>query len=252
MTASSWFCRAARFHLPGALLLAGIALASYVSGVHPGDLTRDPTAVLQVSPFTGLLSNIGVLLWCAAAAVLLFSAALLHGKGAVRNELLFFLSAAGITLAVLIDDLFRLHDYIFPYLLHIRGEVFYALYFLALSAFLGRFRGTLVKSGIFDRLAQALVFLGLSVVLDAFFDSGRPWHFLIEDGFKFLGIVSWAAFMTGISLQAVSGKVRAFPEPAGITFTDLFRQSPRQDPRGTPVPQTFHEVTSTKEVNHVV
>jgi len=252
MTASSWLSRAFRLFLPAGFLLAGIALASHVSGVHPGDLTRDPTAVLQASPFTGLLSNLGVLLWCAAAAIASFTATVLRCRAASRDEIAFFASAAGITAVLLIDDLFRLHDYIFPFTLHIRGEVFYAVYFLASCAFLGRFRGYLMNSGNLDQLVLALVFLGLSSGLDAFFDSGRPWHFLLEDGLKFLGIVSWTSFVTGASLRAVSGERQTIPEAVGSPAGTLLGWLPHKNPRRIPVPRTFQEVKNIEEVKHVV
>ena len=50
-----------------------------------GDLTRDPAAILDVPVYVGFLSQIGILLWAATAAICLFSAAVLWRREPVDS-----------------------------------------------------------------------------------------------------------------------------------------------------------------------
>ena len=59
--------------------------------------------------------------------------------------------------------------------------------------------------------------LGASVAMDTIFHTWlRPlgqWEFFLEDGAKWLGIVSWAAYYTSTSLQLVGAAAPAVTRP---------------------------------------
>ena len=149
-----------------------------------------------------MLSNLGYLLWLAAAAVALFTAyGKLHGIKGKQKELL----ACGgwFSLILCIDDMFLLHDrYIGPTFLYI-------VYILFSFLIATRYRKQLIAyKGEFFLLAVAL--LGISIAIDLLqpVERDQPDLYmlpqLIEEGSKFLGIGTWVLFWC----QACSFSIR--------------------------------------------
>lgn len=197
-----WLSTLAGWYLPPLALIAVVAWVSAQAQIPVSNFTRDPTAILRASPFVGLLSNLGVLLWCAATAVCLFCAAALRCQSVREEAPRFFLASGCLTLLLLVDDLFRLHDFILPTYGGLAQEVFYLLYGGLAAVYLVRFRVRLLKTNL-PLLLSALGLLASSVLLDVLPETLLPWHFLVEDGLKFLGIVGWAGYWAGAGLQAV-------------------------------------------------
>ena len=54
---------------PALSVLLAITAASLFLGVSMPNMTRDITAIANVHPLSGVLSNLGILLWCVAATV---------------------------------------------------------------------------------------------------------------------------------------------------------------------------------------
>lgn len=177
--------------MAGALAISAalIGLVLYIhhtKDVPLGTLTRDP---LSGKPaYLGLLSQAGILLWAAGAAVSFLGAWLLPWRDAGR----FMLSAGVLTTMLCIDDAFLLHDEVLP-LVGVPEELIYAVYLGLLLGFLLLFARRILKTG-YPLLGLALAFLGISVVADAW---GLPWldPYLIEDGAKFIGITMWSAYL---------------------------------------------------------
>lgn len=184
----------AALYAPALLLLLGLLAISLRSGTPLASFTRDPTALLQASPFLGLLSNLGVLLWCACAAVCCFTAALLRGAPRSRSPAPLLLCSGLFTAALLADDLFRIHDWFFPTVAHLRQEAIYAGYLAMALLFLARFRAAIRRAHAGLLLALSLTAFGLSVGADVLPPAAAPWHYLFEDGLKFLGIVGWFGY----------------------------------------------------------
>lgn len=174
-------------------LLVAIALVSQKYGIPVSDFTRDPAAILGVHPLIGVLSNIGVLLWCASMALCLFTAVVLF-KTKRGISLSFFLSSGLLTALLLVDDLFMLHDYFFPRMLNIEGGVIYVGYLLLVCIYLLKFRGFILKSG-FGFLLLSFLFFALSVGCDVLLEQ-KGMIFLLEDGAKLLGVLSWFTYFS--------------------------------------------------------
>ena len=149
-----------------------------------------------------MLSNLGYLLWLAAAAVALFTA---YGKlPGIKGKLKELLACGGwFSLILCIDDMFLLHDrYIGPTFLYI----VYTLFSFLIAT---RYRKQLIacKGEIF-LLAVAL--LGISIAIDLLqpVERDQPDLYmlsqLIEEGSKFLGIGTWVLFWC----QACSFSIR--------------------------------------------
>lgn len=169
--------------LLGGLAIAFVALAAAVLDEPAAVFTREPQQVLQAPFYYGSFSNLGGLVWFAAAAVLSFAAVL---KPSNRGALV---AAALLTWAMGVDDVFMLHDRVYPKLF-LDEIVVQVLYFAAIGVIIVRFFRQLDRSTLIG-IALTVFFWVLSALLDLLFNNvgGQ----LAEDGSKFLGIAVWAA-----------------------------------------------------------
>lgn len=180
-----------KLYLPVLGFLGIIVLAAFETHIPLSNFTRDPAAVAGMQPFTGIVSNLGILAWCATATIC-FTGAFAIRKDTTKKSLTgFFLFSGIITAVLMIDDLFLFHETVFPDMLHIRQEFVYALYMILVGIYLVRFRKTILGTD-FGLLLSAFFFFGLSILVDL-----SPFHeaFLVEDSFKLLGIVTWATYL---------------------------------------------------------
>ena len=177
------------------LTLAVLALASLLS-VHR-DLPiafflRDPASTLNAHPLTGMVSHLGVLVWCSAVGVCFFTRAVVLRER--DDEMRLFLLWSGLlTSALLLDDLFLFHESLAPSYIGLNEQAVYLGYGIATAWYLVRFRRIVLDLEA-RVLFAALAFFTLSLVIDEFQETwSSPWRILFEDGFKLLGIVSWSA-----------------------------------------------------------
>ena len=197
---------AGAFSLPllGLLLLPVISILT----TRPiAEFTRDPSAVLKTSPLIGLVSNLGVLLWCASTVIALFSALVLRRSQTQPRTVLFLLSAGGFTMMLMLDDFFMGHE-----ALSHRGvpeEAVFLVYGLLFVAGLWLFRPIILASE-YSLLIATCILLGLSVIVDVFQSDVEQilgqWRILFEDGFKFLGITGWLAWITLFCVSLLSNR----------------------------------------------
>ena len=181
-------------YLPSVGLLAFIGFVGIETGLAVSKVTRDPVELTGAHPFTGALSNLGILLWAAAASISFFTAASLRHQRSRDEYVMFFRLGGWLTLLLLFDDLFLLHEWIYPIHLGIDQKITFAGYALLLLLYLLRFRGLILRTD-FILLMSAFVFFALSLLFDTIIAPGVIYgHNLFEDGFKFLGIVSWFGY----------------------------------------------------------
>jgi hypothetical protein len=178
---------------PAALLLA---VAYLQRAVPVSDLIRDTNAAAGVPFYVGAISNLGLLLWGAAAAVCLFTWTLLAGTRG--REMRSFLLASGIfSLVLLLDDWLQLHEVVFPHYLGVPENLVYVAYVLAGVAYLLAFRKTILKTE-FSLLAIALALFASSIVLDQFSEIESLPSFrgigAMEDAAKLMGILAWLTY----------------------------------------------------------
>jgi hypothetical protein len=191
---------------PAALLLA----VTYLQTAVPvRDLLRDTNAALGVPFYVGVISDLGLLLWGAAAAVCFFTWILLSD---VRGgEWRGFLLASGIFSVVLLsDDWLQLHEVVFPDYLGVPEPLVYMAYVLAMLAYLFTFRKTILKTE-FSLLAIALALFALSIVLDQFSEIDSLPSFrgigAVEDGAKLMGILAWLTYFVRTCKGIVTRRV---------------------------------------------
>jgi len=183
--------------LPSAILYLAILFFSNFHNIKLSLVVRDLAQTCGYPIGVGMISNIGILLWGAAASICLFTTF----SEFINRESSKLLLLGGIFSGLLcIDDLFLLHDrYI--------GPDFLNLTYLAISIFLlFRFKRILKKIGFFN-LIISILFLGLSIFFDGViqqvFNQSYEITQLIEEGFKFLGIACWLNFWCKASSYAL-------------------------------------------------
>jgi hypothetical protein len=182
----------------GSFLLVILAI-HWRKGVALGDLTRDPAAISGVPVYIGFLSNIGMLFWSATVAVCLFAATFVARSAAASPAGRFLYASGLLTLLLLFDDLFQLHERVFPLSLGVPEPIVFGGYLSVTLLYLVRFRRVILESD-YLLLALALGFFGLSVAVDLFTEKGL---YLWEDGAKFMGIVTWLAYFARVSAQVL-------------------------------------------------
>lgn len=179
----------------------GARLVAHAHGLDNSYTVRDPAAITDAFWFVGLQSNLGVMLWIAAASCCLLGAALLRGVPGARRSARFLLASGLFSLWLGLDDGFMLHDEVLPNWQGIPEIALYALYLALMGAYLVYFRGTIFRTK-YPLLVAAGVGMGASLVIDQFFNS----HFF-EDGTKFYGIVFWAAYLFDATLTLVRQEI---------------------------------------------
>jgi hypothetical protein len=166
----------------GLFSIALVGLAAWFLGEPPAVFTREPQAVLKGSFYVGSFSNLGCVIWFSAAAILSFAASL---KPVNRGALVL---AALLTWAMGLDDMFMLHDRVYPKL-YLNETLVSALYFGVIGVIVLRYFRQLARSTLAG-IAIAVGFWVLSAAFDLFFNNIGQ---LAEDGSKFIGIAVWAA-----------------------------------------------------------
>ncbi len=183
--------------LPSIILYLAILSVSNFHNIKLSLVVRDLAQTCGYPIGVGMISNIGILFWGAAASICFFTTFL---ESINRESSKLLLLGAIFSSLLCIDDLFLLHDrYI--------GPDFLNLTYLAISIFLlVRFRRILKKIGLFN-LIISILFLGLSVFFDGviqqIFNQSYELTQLIEEGFKFIGIVCWLNFWCKASSSAL-------------------------------------------------
>ena len=175
------------------------------AGIPIPTLTRDALQVLEAPAYVGVVSTFGGLLWAGTAGICLFAAAAIHGRSGTTEVSRFLLASGGVTLLLMLDDVFLMHDVVLPIHAGIPEVMVYLAYALVLMGFLALFRGVIAATD-FLLLLLAFAGLGFSVgldVLDMLLPFGLRGEFLIEDTAKLLGIVSWAAYFARVALKAI-------------------------------------------------
>jgi hypothetical protein len=190
----------ALLYVPALLLLLAVAVAAATTGIPPQKFLLDPAVLAGSHPLLGVVSNIGILIWAATAAIALFTATLLGMKRQEPEHKVFLLAAGLLTSWLVLDDFFMIHEWLFPHVLGVPQTLVLAAYAGLAGCFLLRFAALILRTD-FLLLALALAFLSVSVCVDALpntWFAAWNWLYLIEDGFKLLGIVGWFGYCSHV------------------------------------------------------
>lgn len=191
-------------YLPAVLGLCILAWISSTTGVPISNFTRDPVAVMRAPFYTGLLSNLGILLWCATATITLFGAAVLDTRSQRREWVLFLRWSGLFTTILLFDDLFLFHEIVFPKFLDIREGYVVLCYGLLLLVYLGIFHRQIIRTQFLILILAGVCFAG-SLLIDRLPEDWMAEHHLFEDGSKFVGIVTWFLYFSRTTMSLIKG-----------------------------------------------
>ncbi|WP_158045122.1 hypothetical protein [Skermanella pratensis] len=185
-----------------------VALAVLQNRYAYGELFNDPADIVGYDPFFGMISTIGLFFWAAAAGIAALAATVLRGAGDTRAGG-FFQAAGLLTLLLMVDDAFMLHEQVLPEGLGIR-ERYIKVGYLALAAAFGLTFFRFLIRGNPVLLASSAAFFAGSVVFDnpAFLTGLGVMAsdfvlYVVEDGCKFTGIVLWFTWMLKTAADSV-------------------------------------------------
>lgn len=183
-----------------------VFVAIWVVGSHHntdfGLLTRDPAQLFNFNPLIGIISDFGILLWCSTASICFFVFVHLRSK---QDRIFggFFVASAFLTFYLLLDDLFLIHEILGPQYLHVKQNYFYGIYFFIFLGYLVIFSRLILKTE-FIIMAMAFLYFGISIVLDYISSKfGYEINTLIEDAFKFFGILLWFLYFLRMGLKVL-------------------------------------------------
>jgi hypothetical protein len=191
---------------PALILMAFSVLASVLTDISLTFFLSDPATTLGEHPVVGLQSNIGVSMWCATAAICLFSGAIVRFTPRAKSLSVFLLYGGVLTSVLFFDDFFLIHEDLASRYLSVDEKIILVGYGLA-ALYLVRFRDHILDSD-YLFLLIALLFLGLSALTDIlhqfFYDQWNgSWVVFFEEGFKLLGIVSWTGYWVRTCFRAI-------------------------------------------------
>lgn len=194
--------------LPGLAVVILVALARAVGDVPMHYLTRDIATLAGIHPFFGVMSNLGLMLWAAAAAVSLLTVLVLMKSDGEGQK--FFLASGALSLWLLFDDAFLFHEELAPKHMGIITEAVLAGLAVAVVAWLAAFRREILAVGPFFLVLSLGMFalsLGVDFAADFFpaDETEASWRIFYEDAPKWLGIVFWLAFHINASVNTLTG-----------------------------------------------
>ncbi|MDA7903319.1 hypothetical protein N9B31_06610 [Mariniblastus sp.] len=202
-------------YVPILILLAALVAIYLVTDIPLRWFFIDPVAEFNSPMYIGSVSNLGVLLWGAAASVCIFGGWLAFNCKNQHETAWFLLCAGLVSMVLMLDDLFLLHEEVIEDHLFIPQQFVFAAYGVMVMVLIVRYRKTILESD-YMLLFLAFVFFSISVGVDLFVEPEEfvifgsfPGRHIIEDGFKLLGIASWSVYLVRTCFQKVVPLLRA-------------------------------------------
>jgi len=191
-------------YVPALFALIGVGFWASATGRRVWFFTGDPFVTGHLPFYAGIISTIGIILWCSTASVCFFSAAVLN-KDKYGRDWKFFLFMSGFfTSLLLFDDLFQMHRILYPKLFYLSTILVYGLYSLFALWYLVHFRKQIFETE-FLLLGFSLAFFAFAVIADTFNFLSRG-NTAFSDAFKLFGIVSWFAYFVRTCSRKVKGR----------------------------------------------
>jgi hypothetical protein len=191
-----------------------IILAAWLQPfVEPSFLVRDIFALSSTPVYFGILSNIGIFIWLATGAITIFSGTILFSVNKEKNWSLFLILFGLLTMILAIDDFFMLHEDFFPILLKIPEKLILLTYGLMMLSILVKFKKIVLHNHL-KTFIVTISFLALSIIADQILPDKayllKPGdNFLLEDGLKLVGIVSWSFYLIKMSQERLQSYLKS-------------------------------------------
>jgi hypothetical protein len=172
-------------------LISPVVLLHNFGGVEFDELTRDPVAFLGGSVYTGFLSQVGILLWAAVSSICIFGSYCLPKIAQSSNIKNYLLASGLITLMLGLDDAFQIHENLSTHF-GIPEKLVFLCYIFFMCAYIFKFYSLISKTE-HILLEIGFLFFSFSILLDTI-ESPAPIIYLLEDGAKLAGIVSFLSY----------------------------------------------------------
>lgn len=189
--------------IPAGLILLLVLFLKLKFDIDTSDLTQDPNSVAGQPFYVGLLSNLGVIFWGASATISIFAG--LIGKSKAPSAESFLIHSGSLSALLLLDDLLQLHEEFFQYDLHVPEELVLGIYSALAVMIMFRHRKFILPSNYLILLAS-LMFFGFSLSVDTFLED-IPGENLLEDGSKFIGILTWFGYYASLGYETIRQKI---------------------------------------------
>ena len=176
-------------YLVSFLALIAVIIISTSKNIALDTLTKDPTETMNAPFYIGAFSNLGILIWSGASVLCFFTAMQIKGVTAFKEDYHFLIVSACITMMLTMDDLFLIHEEVFPKYFNVPENAVILTYINIFIIYLILFRSKILSSE-FIILALAFTFIGLAKLSDLIPLPLKKDTFL-EDSIKLFGIVSW-------------------------------------------------------------
>lgn len=182
-------------------LLSIVILLGIEYNIELDHFTQDPAAITNSPFFIGFFSNVGVMLWCAGAVVCMFAWRAIPAMEQTKSVRAFLLYSSLLSFLLLFDDLFMMHEEVFPVYFGIPENAVYLFYLNLALIYAVAFKEIIFRSE-YILLILAAVLIGISTVIDTV-PMPIPEDSFLEDTFKLFGIVSWFLFFVRFSFSEV-------------------------------------------------
>jgi hypothetical protein len=242
---------------PLVLLLAVVLIANVTVGLAFEDVMEDPAGLFDFHPLTGVVSQLGILIWWSAAVACLVTAALIAPRGTSAPERSFLLWSGVITAVLVLDDLFLFHEDLAERYLGLGQRYIVVAYVVIAALYVARFRSVLTSAAERWLLAASVGLLAMSLATDyvherVVFD--RTGEFIgglifVEDALKLLGIAAWTAFFIRYGHLAVAASHRVSAAVAGHAGAPA--AGPANAPPGRHPPSSRPQPLQAPTVNSV-
>jgi hypothetical protein len=204
----------AKVYIPICSIIFLVWLIEKSSNISVYELVADPNEIGRIAPYSGIVSNLGLLLLCCAASTCLFSSYLIDTNNKHDAKWKLFLKYSGcLILLLLIDDAFQIHENFSTLLFgadaHISVvnkklqsslEVIVLSFYGSLFLLYGfHFRKLIYRTETLA-LILAFIFFFMSIIVDVLPENLKA-HYILEEGFKLLGIASLMSYYVKLCYQ---------------------------------------------------
>ncbi len=190
-------------YVPALFALVGVGLWASATNRRVWFFTGDPFVTGHLPFYAGIISTIGIILWCSTASICFFSAAVDKKDDHTRKWKSFLFMSGFFTSMLLCDDLFQMHKILYPKLFYLSTILVYGAYGLFALWYLIHFRKQILETE-FLLLVFSIAFFVFAVIADTFPLLSRG-NTAFSDAFKFFGIVSWFVYFVRTCSKKVQG-----------------------------------------------
>lgn len=205
-----------KVYLATSIFIFLVWLTGEISSISIYNLVADSNEIGHLPPYAGIVSNLGIWLWCCGASICFFSCYLINpNEKQGREWKLFFRFSAYFLFLLMLDDALQIHENFSTLLFGADAQIslvnkklesileslVFLFYFSLFIFYWFRFRKIISLTEIYPLILTA-IFLALSFSFDVL-PEGIKGHFILEEGFKLLGIVSLIIYYVKACYQKV-------------------------------------------------